>query len=92
VTERPGRRVEFTRNAQRDLRRLDPQSRQRVLAAIKGLGAEPPEGDVKRLAGVSPPEWRLRVGDWRVRFAIDAGQELVEIKRVLPRGRAYRDQ
>ncbi len=91
MTDPSGWRVEFTRNAQRDLRRLDPQIRQRVLAGIKGLRDNPPQGDVKRLAGVDPAEWRLRVGDWRVRFTIDGDQHQVVIKRVLPRGRAYRD-
>ena len=36
-------------------------------------------------------EWRLRVGDWRIRFGLDADTETVVILRVLPRGRAYRD-
>jgi mRNA interferase RelE/StbE len=35
-------------------------------------------------------EWRLRVGDWRVRFTRDSAG-LVNVLRVLPRGRAYRD-
>ncbi len=91
MTDKPGRRVDFTRNAQRDLRRLDPQIRQRLLAGIKGLRLDPPQGDIKRLAGVDPAEWRLRIGDWRVRFTIDPNQHHVIIKRVLPRGRAYRD-
>lgn len=84
-------RVEFARPAQRDLRRLDPQIRRRVLAAIQGLIAQPPQGDIQRLTGITPPEWRLRVGEHRVRFTRHPGQRLVLIKRVLPRGRAYRD-
>jgi hypothetical protein len=30
--------------------------------------AESDLGDVVRLTGLNPPEWRLRVGAWRVRF------------------------
>lgn len=41
-------RVEIARAAQRDLRRLDTPIRRRVLTAIKGLIADPPQGDVKR--------------------------------------------
>jgi hypothetical protein len=26
------------------------------------------EGDVKRLRGIEPPEFRLRIGEYRVRF------------------------
>ena len=85
-----GWRVEFARAAQRDMRRLDPQIRRRVITAIDGLLAEPPQGDVKHLSG-SDREYRLRVGDWRVRFTRDPDQQLVLIKHVLPRDRAYRD-
>lgn len=89
MTDPDGWRVEFARPAQRDLGRLDPQIRRRVLIAVKGLIADPPRGDIKRLTGTD--EWRLRVGDWRVRFTRDPDHQLVLIKRVLPRGRAYRD-
>jgi mRNA interferase RelE/StbE len=73
VSSRDGWQVEFARAAQRDLRHQDPQIRSRVLTAIKALLTDPPAGDIKRLAGVEPPEWRLRVGDWRVRFTRDPG-------------------
>ncbi len=34
-------------------------------------------------------EWRLRVGDWRVRFERDAEAHTISVVRILPRGRAY---
>jgi mRNA interferase RelE/StbE len=83
-------RVELTRAAQRDLRRLDPQIRRRVINAIERLDAEQPIGDIAKLAG-GGAEWRPRVGDWRVRFTRDREQRIVQVLRVLPRGRAYRD-
>lgn len=89
MTDDNGWRLEIARAAQRDLRRLDHQVRRRVLAAIKGLIADPPEGDIKRLTGSE--DLRLRVGDWRVRFTRHPDQQLVIVKRILPRGRAYRD-
>ncbi len=82
-------RVELTRSAQRDLRRLDAPVRARVIAALDGLRTQPPAGDVRRLTG-RQNEWRLRVGDWRVRFTRDPATRTVNIMRVLPRGRAYR--
>lgn len=90
MTDDGGWRVELARAAQRDVRRLDPPIRRRVLAAIRGLLADPPQGDVKRLTGTDS-EWRLRVGDWRIRFTRDHRTRTVLILRVLPRGRAYRD-
>lgn len=87
--------------ARRDLRRLDQQTAQRVLLAIRRY-AETGQGDVRQLEARS--EWRLRVGDWRVLFearhetrAADPSSPgeiqvwVIEILRVLPRGRAYRD-
>ena len=86
-----GWRVEVTRPAARDFNRLDKPVRERVLAAIGGLMTDPPTGDIKRLAGIEPPQWRLRVGDWRVRFNRDPETRTVLILRILPRGRAYRN-
>ncbi len=82
--------IDWTDNARRDLRRLDRQMAQRAIAAVERLAATG-QGDVTRLQGVEPPEWRLRVGDWRVRFAYDFGSSAIHVLRVLPRGWAYRD-
>jgi len=45
-------------------------------------------GDVKRLQGIDPPEFRLRVGDWRVRFLSDGAT--LTVLRVRNRREAYR--
>ena len=42
-----------------------------------------------RLKDIRPPEWRLRVGDLRVRFAYVDEEEAIVVLRVLPRGKAY---
>jgi mRNA interferase RelE/StbE len=55
-------RVELTPAARRDLRRLDPQVRRRVIDALDGLSAQPPRGNIRRITGVEA-EWRLRIGD-----------------------------
>jgi mRNA-degrading endonuclease RelE of RelBE toxin-antitoxin system len=46
------------------------------------------DGDVKRLQGIQPPEFRLRVGDYRVRFR--DFESTVEIISVKHRREAYR--
>lgn len=80
----------FAGRARRDLKRLDPPVQRRVIAALDELvQGDPPTGDVRKLAGGD--EWRLRVGDWRVRFQIDATAREIQVLRVLPRGRAYRN-
>jgi mRNA interferase RelE/StbE len=79
----------FTNRARRDFQRLDPPVQRRIIDALDRLTAELPAGDVVKLTGADE-EWRLRVGDWRVRFTRDSAG-LVNVLRVLPRGRAYRD-
>jgi len=75
--------------ARRDIRRLDASVASRVVEAISRY-AETEQGDVIRLRGIEN-EFRLRVGDWRVRFRLVDLNSMIEIIRVLPRGRAYRD-
>jgi len=83
------REVRWLPRAQRDLKKLDPPMRRRVIDAVKHF-AQTGEGDVVRLVDVEPPEYRLRVGDWRVRFARDDEHRLLHVLRVMPRGKAYR--
>lgn len=77
---------EITPRARRDLRRLDPPVQRRVIRALEAFAADPQAGDTRKLDGA---EWRLRVGDWRVRFSFDADRRTIVVARVLPRGRAY---
>jgi mRNA interferase RelE/StbE len=75
----------FTARARCDFRRLDPPIQRRLTAALDRPTADPPQGDITRLAGTED-EWRLRVGDWRVRFITDAGTVYVLCR---PRHKTY---
>ena len=80
-------RYEIAPTARRDLRRLDRPIRGRVLQALDRYVQDPKVGDVVKLTGTG--HYRLRVGDWRVRFARDDAVRTIVVLRVLPRGRAY---
>lgn len=82
-------RYELSSTALRDLRRLDARLRQRVLTALDRYVADPAVGDVRKL--VASDEWRLRVGDWRVRFLRDPDTKTLVVRRVLHRREAYRE-
>lgn len=78
-----GWRVEFTTHAARDVRRLDPPVRRRIYDALEKVSRDQPVGDVIRLK--DSDEWRLRVGDWRVRFRRYPHAREIRVVRVLPR-------
>ena len=89
MSDRPPWRVVVTGRAERELKRLPAKDQGRIRSAMDALTTGP-GGDLRKLRGTED-EWRLRVGDWRIRFRIDFSARVVVILRVLPRGSAYRD-
>ena len=81
------KRVGWTDRAKADLRAIDQATALRILQSISRY-LEFETGDIKRLQNVEPPELRLRVGDYRVRFH-DLGDSIV-ITAVQHRREAYR--
>jgi mRNA interferase RelE/StbE len=78
--------IEWRPRARKDLGRLDPEVRRRVVDAVSRLSDD--QSGVRQLEGYKPPLFRIRVGDWRILFTIEAG--VATIQRVLPRDKAYR--
>ena len=66
-------KIVFAKVAQKDIEKLEPKTRLRVLQATKALETSPfPRGNtIKRLKGARIPLYRLRVGDFRVVYHID---------------------
>jgi len=79
--------ITFRDEAKRDVRMIDRENAMRILFAISRF-ASSGEGDVKRLQDVNPPELRLRVGDYRVRFY--DSEEAILVLAVKHRREAYR--
>ena len=77
--------VGFKPRALKDLKRLPPDQTVRLLEKVAALQNEV-AGDVKRLTNFTP-EYRLRVGDYRVLFEIEG--KTVVIYRVVHRKDAY---
>ena len=77
--------VEFKPKAEKDLDELTPELRRRIIGKLERL-QDNLTSDVKRLTNFTP-EFRLRVGDYRVLFEV-AGQRVV-IYRVRHRSEAY---
>ena len=73
-------RVKYLEGAREELGQIDPRTELRIRAKIESvLAINPhPHGNVvRRISGVSPPLSRIRIGDWRAFFIIDAGEVLV---------------
>ena len=66
---------------------LDKGIARRVKQSVERF-AETGAGNLKRLQAIDPPEFRLRVGDYRVRFHHDG--ETITVLRVRNRREAYR--
>ena len=81
------KRVVLSTQAQSDLAALDRSVALRILAATRRF-ASTGAGNVQGLRGIHPPEFRLRVGDRRVRFH-DHGN-WIDVLRVRNRKDAYR--
>lgn len=73
--------VEFTASAAREVRKLDPPLRRRILADVAILGLDPRPHGVKKLKGYENA-WRIRIGDYRVLYEIVDEQVLVTVFRV----------
>jgi mRNA interferase RelE/StbE len=70
----------------RDIERLPSRIQAQVLARIEKMSNDL-KGDVKRLTNFTP-EYRLRVGDYRVLFEIE--KETIVIYRIRHRREVYR--
>ncbi len=79
--------IAWTEAALADLAAIDRGIARRIKQAVERF-AETGAGNVKRLQGIDPPEFRLRVGDYRIRFHNDG--ETLTVLRVRNRREAYR--
>ena len=79
--------VELKPRANKDLHRICKKDAERIVDALEKL-EDNLTGDVKRLTNFTP-EYRLRVGDYRVLFEIEKSKRVV-VYRVRHRREAYR--
>jgi mRNA interferase RelE/StbE len=82
-------RLEFVSSAQREFHRLPPAVRKRLDPHLLGLEQDPRPHGVKAMTG-HKGLFRIRVGDYRILYAIDDVAHVVTVTRVRLRGSAYR--
>jgi len=82
-------RVDFTASAAREFERLTHVVRDRVSRKIAVLRENPFPAGVLKLSGGYEGH-RVRVGDWRILYTVDAGAQVITVYAVKHRGEAYR--
>lgn len=80
--------VRIGRSAAKELESLPDQIIGRVAAKIDSLAAQPRPAGCRKLRG-GDDLWRVRVGDYRVVYAINDTQSSVEIRVIRHRKDAY---
>jgi mRNA interferase RelE/StbE len=74
--------------AAREYRRLQGSVRERIRTAIDSLATVPRPAGVVKLAGRD--DYRIRVGDYRVVYAVDDVERPVLVARIAHRREVYR--
>lgn len=81
--------LEFTSSALREFRALEKQVQRRITEKITQLSHDPFPHGSKKLEG-KPDHIRIRIGDYRVIYRVDARRVVVVIVRVAHRREVYR--
>lgn len=76
--------IQYNKKCLKYLKKLGKTNQLRIIKAINEL----PFGDVKRLQGDNP-NYRLRIGDYRVIFSKDEEKWIILIIEIGPRGDVY---
>lgn len=82
--------VEVAPKAEAQIKALPKAEAKRIVAKLANLAADPRPPKSEQLSG-SPPFRRVRVGDYRVIYAVDDTARTVIVARVRHRKDVYRD-
>ena len=80
--------LEIKQSAQKELDALDDTVFKRIDRKILALADNPRPAGCKKLKGFKD-QWRIRVGDWRVLYIIDAETKTVTVMHVAHRREVY---
>mgnify|MGYP003325899470 CR=1 FL=1 len=80
--------VRIGRSATKELESLPDKVIARIAAKIDGLAEHPRPTGAKKLVGADDL-WRVRVGDYRIIYAVDDAEAVVEIRVIRHRKDAY---
>jgi mRNA interferase RelE/StbE len=76
------------RSAQKNLAKIQPNDRERIIVAIRNLADNPRPAGSKKLTGRNA--WRIRIGDYRVIYEIEDNKLIILVVDVGHRKEIYR--
>lgn len=83
--------VILSRTAEKVLGRLPRNLAERIDEAIQALATNPRPSGCKKLSGMGyANHYRIRVGEWRISYAIEEDELVILVIEIAPRGNAYR--
>jgi mRNA interferase RelE/StbE len=80
--------IVFARSAAKEIEKLNEPLSSRILARIESLSSTPRPSGCRKLQATEAL-WRIRIGDYRVLYAIDDHRQLVDIIAIRHRRDAY---
>ena len=81
--------ITFARSARKELESLDATLVNRIFPKIKALSREPRPAGCRKLQG-EKHLWRIRVGDYRIIYAVDDRHQTVDVIAIRHRSAVYR--
>lgn len=81
-------RLEVKRSAEKELSRLPREVQVRIAKALVNLADNPFPAGAKKLPGASG--YRIRVGDYRILYTVDASSNSIYISAIGHRREVYR--
>ena len=83
-------RVQFAQEAERDLQRLDPQVRMRILTRLDWLSEHAEQVQHRPLTGPLAGLFKLRLGDFRILYDVFNNDRIIFVHAIGHRRDIYR--
>ncbi len=80
--------IQLTKTASKTLSKFEQHDQKHMIESLRQMKNDPLSMDIKKIES-SKNEWRLRVGNKRIRFTIDFKQRTITVLQILPRDKAY---
>ena len=81
--------IEISTSAAKAVDKLEKANRLRIVGAIELLSVDPRPPGAKMLRGGEQGRWRVRIGDYRIVYAIEDDRLLVLVLRIAHRREVY---